>query len=50
MEFRWVIINDLAQAGFIVRNAAQMLGEVIQFNYSRGQHPLPLPVIPGSFF
>ncbi|EHY60709.1 hypothetical protein ABEF92_000304 [Exophiala dermatitidis] len=49
----WVltIIGDLVNAGYIGdTNATATLNQVIQFNYSRNQHPVALPMLKGSFY
>ncbi|KAJ4538958.1 hypothetical protein HRR78_007883 [Exophiala dermatitidis] len=45
------IIGDLVNAGYIGdTNATATLNQVIQFNYSRNQHPVALPMLKGSFY
>ncbi|KAJ4621268.1 hypothetical protein HRR85_001478 [Exophiala dermatitidis] len=48
---RLTIIGDLVNAGYIGdTNATATLNQVIQFNYSRNQHPVALPMLKGSFY
>jgi hypothetical protein len=48
---RLTIINDMAEAGYLADgNAAGDLAELIQYNYSRNQAPLYLPMREGTFY
>lgn len=50
-SLRLTVINDLVQAGYICdNNATSTLAQVIQFNYSRNQQPILLPMLAGSFY
>ncbi|RMZ84962.1 hypothetical protein DV738_g298, partial [Chaetothyriales sp. CBS 135597] len=48
----WVltIISDFVEAGYCDENAATTLAESIEFNYSRNQQPIALPMIAGTFY
>lgn len=58
-DFKWVWdvvtgceypVSDLVNEQYVGHEAAQSLGQVILFNYSRNQQPVALPLRAGQFF
>lgn len=44
------VICDWEAQGYVLPDTGTLIGIWIQYNYSRGQEPIPLPVLKGTFF